>query len=66
MFLSKVVPENWSLITPFINDILDELYDHGLAHETTAKLFAGLNISGLKPVQKSHWELTFKNGFDTS
>ena len=44
MFLSKVVPENWSLITPFIDDILDELYDHGLAHETTAKLFAGLNI----------------------
>ena len=62
MFLSTVVPETWSLITPFI----DELYDHGLAHETTAKLFTGHNIEGLKAVQKSHWELTFKNGFDTS
>ena len=66
MFLSKVVPETWSLITPFINDILDELYDHRLAHEITAKLFAGHNIEGLKAVQKPHWELTFKNGFDTS
>ena len=66
MFFSKVVPETWSLITPFIDDILDELYDHALAHETTAKLFAGHNIEGLKAVQKSHWELTFKNGFDTS
>jgi hypothetical protein len=46
--------------------ILDELYDHGLAHETTAKLFSGHIIVGLKAVQKSHWELTFKNGFDTS
>ena len=63
---SKVVPETWSLITPFIDDILDELYDHALAHETTAKLFAGHNIEGLKAVQKSHWELTFKNGFDAS
>ena len=44
MFLSKVVPENWSLITPFIDDVLDELYDYGLAHETSAKLFAGHNI----------------------
>ena len=66
MFFSKVVPETWSLITPFIDDILDELYDHALAHETTAKLFAGHNIEGLKAVQKSHWEPTFKNGFDTS
>ena len=66
MFFSNVVPETWSLITPFIDDILDELYDHALAHETTAKLFAGHNIEGLKAVQKSHWELTFKNGFDTS
>ena len=66
MFFSKVVPETWSLITPFIDDILDELYDHALAHETTAKLFAGHNIEGLKAIQKSHWELTFKNGFDTS
>ena len=66
MFFSKVVPETWSLITPFIDDILDELYDHALADETTAKLFAGHNIEGLKAVQKSHWELTFKNGFDTS
>ena len=53
MFFSKVVPETWSLITPFIDDILDELYDHALAHETTAKLFAGHNIEGLKAVQKS-------------
>ena len=37
-----------------------------MAHETTAKLFAGHNSEGLKAVQKSHWELTFKNGFDTS
>ena len=44
MYLSKVVPENWSLITPFIDDMLVELYDHGLAHETTTKLFAGHNI----------------------
>ena len=66
MFFSKVVPETWSLITPFIDDILDELYDHAFAHETTAKLFAGQNIEGLKAVQKSHCELTFKNGFDTS
>ena len=66
MFFSKVVSETWSLITPFIDNILDELYDHALAHETTAKLFAGHNIEGLKAVQKSHWELTFKNGFDTS
>ena len=66
MFFSKVVPETWSLITTFIADILDELYDHGLARETTAKLFTGHNIEGLKAVQKSHWELTFKNGFDTS
>jgi hypothetical protein len=66
MFFSNVVPETWSLITTFIDDILDELYDHALAHETTAKLFAGHNSEGLKAVQKSHWELTFKNGFDTS
>ena len=66
MFFSKVVPETWSLITTFIADILDELYDHGLARETTAKLFTGHNIEGLKAVQKSHWEMTFKNGFDTS
>ena len=66
MFFSTVVPETWSLITTFIADILDELYDHGLAHETTAKLFTGHNIEGLKAVQKSHWEMTFKNGFDTS
>ena len=44
MFFSKVVPETWSLITPFIDDIIDELYDHALADETTAKLFAGHNI----------------------
>ena len=54
MFFSKVVPETWSLITPFIDDILDELYDHALAHETTAKLFSRHNIEGLKAVQKSH------------
>ena len=66
MFFSKVVPETWSLITPFIDDILDELYDHALAHETTAKMFAGHNIEGLKTVQKSHWKLTFKNGFDAA
>ena len=54
MFFSKVIPETWSLITPFIDDILNELYDHALAHETTAKLFAGYNIEGLKAVQKSH------------
>ena len=66
MFFSKVVPETWSLITPFIDDILDELYDQALAHETTAKMFAGHNIEGLKTVQKSHWELTFKNGFDAA
>ena len=63
---SLVVPETWSLITPFIDDILDKLYDHALAHETIAKLFAGHNIEGLKAVQKLHLELTFKNGFDTS
>lgn len=60
MFFSKVVPETWSLITPFIDDILDELYNHALAHETTAKLFSRHNIEGLKAVQKSHWKLTFK------
>jgi len=60
MFFSKVVPETWSLITLFIDDILDELYDHAMSHEKTAKLFAGHNIEGLKAVQKSHWELTFK------
>ncbi len=60
MFFSKVVPETWSLITPIINDILDKLYDNALEHETTAKLFAEYNIEGLKFVQKSHWELTFK------
>ena len=48
MFFSKVVQETWSLITPFIDDILDELYDHALAHETTAKMFAGHNIEGQK------------------
>lgn len=37
-----------------------------MAHDTTAKLFAGHNIDGLKAVQKTHWELTFKNGFDTA
>jgi len=47
MFFSKVVPETWSLITPSIDDILYELYDHGLAHEITAKLFSGHNIEGL-------------------
>ena len=62
MFFSKIVPETWSLISPFIDDVLDELYDHALAHDTTAKLFAGHNIDGLKAVQKTHWELTFKNG----
>lgn len=66
MFFSKIVPETWSLISPFIDDVLDELYDHALAHDTTAKLFAGHNIDGLKAVQKTHWELTFKNGFDTA
>ena len=66
MFFSKIVPETWSLISPFIDDVLDELYDHALAHDTTAKLFAGHNIDGLKAVQKTHWELTFKNGFGTA
>lgn len=66
MFFSNIVPETWSLISPFIDDVLDELYDHALAHDTTAKLFAGHNIDGLKAVQKTHWELTFKNGFDTA
>ncbi len=66
MFFSKVAPETWSLITPFIHEILDELYDHALEHDSTAKLYAGQNIEGLKAVQKTHWELTFKNGFDAS
>ncbi len=66
MFFPKIVPETWSLISPFIDNVLDELYDHALAHDTTAKLFAGHNIDGLKAVQKTHWELTFKNGFDTA
>jgi len=38
MFFSKVVPETWSLITPFINEFLDEIHDHALAQETTAKM----------------------------
>lgn len=52
MFFSKVAPETWSLITPFIHEILDELYDHALEHDSTAKLYAGQNIEGLKAVQK--------------
>jgi hypothetical protein len=44
MFFSKVAPETWSLITPFIHEILNELYDHALEHDSTAKLYAGQNI----------------------
>ena len=64
MFFSKVAPETWSLITPFIHEILDELYDHALEHDSTAKLYAGQNIEGLKAVQKTHWAFTRKNWAD--
>ena len=49
MFFSKVVPETWSLITPFIDDIL-ERYDITSSQLTTSGAANELKVAqnGLK------------------
>lgn len=64
MFTNSKPMDAWSLVTPLIDEALEEFYDAALNNSEMAVFMEGHNISRLKSVQKQHWKHALENGFD--
>lgn len=64
MFMFRKPASTWEKLEAFIDDALDEFYLIIENDDRMASFMEGRNINKLKELQRTHWEKTFKHGYD--